>query len=243
MSIISNIRGAIASGIARPNRYSVYISDLYFGGFGTRDFSALIQESELPGKGFATTERQTFGPVRKMPYQVLYNDITMSILCTKYMLERRFFDYWMSQIMSPGSHYFDYYDNYTVPILISQFAEDGAFSVGYLLMEAYPVSVASQPLSFANTDSTLQLSVTFAYRKWLTFPDQLGELAADSGIPDDVQQRLPEPGEFPFPEPDPSSTTPEASLARARSSLRSATSSKKSIMRSKVPGYDISGED
>jgi len=186
---IDEFRGAISTGIARPNRYEILVPDIFTGGGITRTFKALIDEAEIPGKGFATTERQTHGPIRKMPYQTIYNDFTISIICTKYMEQRRFFDLWQAKIVSPGSNYMSYYNNYVGPLAILTFAEDGGFSYGMLLLEAYPISIAPQPLNYSDNDSLLKLNITFAYHKWFNI-DQFSQFGSDSGVADRTNDRF-----------------------------------------------------
>lgn len=186
---IDDFRAAISDGLAKPNRYEIMIPDIFTGGSITRNFTALVDEAEIPGKGFATTERQTHGPTRKMPYQTIYNDFNISLICTKYMEQRRFFDMWQSKIVSPGSNYMSYYNDYVAPIAILQYAEDGGFSYGMLLLEAYPISIAAQPLNYGDNDSLMKMNVTFAYHKWYNI-DQFNQFGADSGVADRTQDRF-----------------------------------------------------
>lgn len=167
---IDFLKAATIDGLARQNKYVVYIVDPFGSIFGTANtikLAALCKDSEIPGKSLATSERQTYGPTRKMPYQEIYNDITMTFLCANFMLERRFFDRWQNKIVDTDNHYFEYQNNYATQIVITNLSEDGLPTYNTLLTEAYPVTVNSQTLSYEANDSIQSLTVTFAYHKWL----------------------------------------------------------------------------
>lgn len=182
---ISDIRNSIEAitaggGLARPCRYAVVISDPSGSGI-TRNFTALINASELPGKGFATHTRQTYGPARKIPYLTQYSDITMSIICTGNMAERTFFDAWQNKICNVNSNYFTYYDDYVAPINIYQLNEQGISTYSVQLEEAYPVTVLPQQLSYDASNQTMILQVVFAYHKWRNYQQAFDDTGSGTG--------------------------------------------------------------
>lgn len=137
--------------------------------------SLLAETCSLPGRQILTTEQRIFGTVRKMPYGVLYEDFTVTFICTNSMIERTFFDLWHQLIMSSGSQYMEYYDNYVGTLIIQKVNNntskksltDKIVQMGpkYKLIEAYPVSIQAQELNYSDGDY-LKLTVQFAYAKW-----------------------------------------------------------------------------
>lgn len=157
----------------------------------SRNLSMLAEAVSIPGKQLMTTEHRIFGTVRKMPYGVLYDDLTVTFICTNSMFERSFFDIWQSLIISPSSQYMEFYENYIGTVVIQKVSNRAAAAVTtekdaktgndvmvvtpvstdyeklstYVLLEAYPVNIQSQELSYGD-DQYLKLTVQFAYSKW-----------------------------------------------------------------------------
>jgi hypothetical protein len=89
------------------------------------------------------------------------------------MIERTFFDLWHRFIISPDSQYLNFYENYIGTIVIQKLDNsDSPLSKftnlvsTYILEEAYPVEIQSQPLSYSATDEYLKLTIEFTYARW-----------------------------------------------------------------------------
>lgn len=168
----------------------------------SKHVSLLAESCSIPGRQMLTTEHRIFGTVRKMPYGVLYDDFTVTFMCTNSMVERIFFDSWQQFIMSSGSQYMEYYDNYVGSIMIQKMdihrsikkekddngkiksvkvtrpeyddttTKLGKAFSGWKLYEVYPVSIQAQELSYGDTEY-LRLTVQFSYARWQTLTDKL----------------------------------------------------------------------
>lgn len=169
-------------------------------GFKEAEHISLLAESaSIPGRQLLTTEHRLFGTVRKMPYGVLYEDFTVTFICTNSMVERLFFDLWHQMIMNSGSQYMEFYDNYVGSIIIQKLSnflpskvkvsdepgkekevgieQGSATKIGqalstWKLIEAYPVSVQAQELNYGDNDY-LRLTVQFSYAKWHSIGEKL----------------------------------------------------------------------
>jgi hypothetical protein len=69
-----------------------------------RELSFLCNQAVVPGRHFATNEININGPIRKMPYQSIYDDLQVSIYCRTEMKERHLFEAWQKMIHSNESH-------------------------------------------------------------------------------------------------------------------------------------------
>lgn len=145
--------------------------------------SMMAESISIPGRQLMTTEHRIFGTVRKMPYGVLYEDMTVTFICTNSMIERTFFDLWHQLIISPGSQYMEFYESYVGTLVVQKIsnavatkgAQKGQLSkkqnlATYVLMEAYPVSIQAQELNYSDGEY-LKLTVQFAYAKWKSILD------------------------------------------------------------------------
>lgn len=122
--------------------------------------------ASLPGRTIQTQDLKIYGPIEKLPYQTSYEDITLSFICSTYMLEKNLFDFWLDYINPSESWNFKFRNNYCTNILITQFDNTKNFPTHQIsLIDAYPVSVAPLQLDWA-AEGFHKLDVTFAYTYW-----------------------------------------------------------------------------
>ena len=150
----------------------------------TRYLSLQCDTAELPGKTLQTADVKIYGPSFKVPYQKQYGDITLSFICTNDFYERKLFDAWIDSIMAPGTNNLRYAKDeetrYMTNIQILQYDDFIKQIYAVKLIDAFPVGLASQPLSWAD-DGYHRLTVQFSYQKYEPIYDgyyDLGEAAA-----------------------------------------------------------------
>jgi hypothetical protein len=97
----------------------------------SRHVSLMAESVSIPGRQLMTSEYRIAGTVRKMPYGVLYDDLTVTFICTNSMAERTFFDVWQQLIVSPAVQYMEFYDNYVGTIVIQKVSNIVASSFVY----------------------------------------------------------------------------------------------------------------
>jgi hypothetical protein len=145
-------------------------------------FLALQCEStELPGKTLQTADVKIYGPTFKVPYQTAYQEITFNFICTNEFFERKLFDRWLEAIMPTDTNnlrYPSFGNTYsgegdtrymTTPKII-QYNELVKQIYAIELINAFPISIASQPLSWSD-DGLHRLSVQFTFQKYRTIYD------------------------------------------------------------------------
>lgn len=139
-------------------------------------FRFRTEAAELPGRSIQTSEVKSlgYGLTTKVGYDVIYPDVSMTILCGAKLEEKRLFSAWQSMIIgnhsrrSNNQQYFQsigYYRNYVSTIGLYQYDASGNISYVMALEEAYPVSVNSMPLNWAS-EELHKLTVTFAYKNY-----------------------------------------------------------------------------
>jgi hypothetical protein len=125
----------------------------------------LCEAAEYPGRGFLNVDARYYGPNFKLPYQSSYEDITLTFLCRNESFERLFFDNWQTIINPPNTFNFSYRNEYRSHIEIFHLDETGDPQYQFTLLDAYPVLVNPQALTWAD-DQFLRLGVTFTYSWW-----------------------------------------------------------------------------
>ena len=134
-------------------------------------FKFRCEKAELPGRTLATAEDAVGGgPSLKLPYDVTYNDITLSIICSADMKERKFFEEWMDRIIGRGRRtnagLVSYYSDYAlgVSLKVEQLNESGNTLIAYTLEDIYPTALTPMNAAWEETNTYQRFGVTLAYR-------------------------------------------------------------------------------
>lgn len=155
-------------GPAKSNRFLVQILGTPPNSAGQilDDLSFLCEASELPGRGFMSTDIRYYGPNFKAPYQTVYEDLNLTFICRDEFLEREFFDNWMAYINPVNSYNFAYRDQYAKTIKLLQLSDySNEVKYSFTFDEAYPILVSPQPATWAD-DNFHRLTVSFTYVRW-----------------------------------------------------------------------------
>lgn len=136
------------------------------------DLTYLCEATDFPGRSFMNMDLRYYGPNQKLPFQSVYDDITMTFICRSQSMEREFFDDWM-QIINPTTHFdFTYRNEYVSTIEMfyySDIEDGGSFMPSYkiTLENAYPLAILPQPLMWGdNQIQKLLVGMTFTkYRR------------------------------------------------------------------------------
>jgi hypothetical protein len=167
-----------------PNSIFTDVSDainsaLGFQNEGTRSSNPSVsrylalqcESAELPGRTLETADARIYGPSFKVPYRMQYTDTNLTFLCTNEFYERKLFERWMDSIIPsdtnnprfPKSNATRYLTN----IRIIQYDDFVRQIYAVELMDAFPIGIAPQPLSWAE-EGFHRLSVSFSYQKYRT---------------------------------------------------------------------------
>ena len=151
-------------------------------GDGTVRATGLKCESiSFPGRSLNTTDEvNIYGPNRKIVTGVSFGDISATFQCDETMREKLYFEAWQSLSHNPDTFTVGYYHNYVGSVEIAALSEDsinrtsilgdpikqGGKTYGVKLIEAFPVSILEQGLSYQNGATYQTITVNFAYRYW-----------------------------------------------------------------------------
>jgi hypothetical protein len=126
MSQINKFISAVkAKGLARTNRYQVEF--MVPGGNSDDTQLALLfcESTSLPGINIATQAHRVFGENRELPYERMYDPITLSFYVDADLKVKKLFDMWMSKIVNPTRRTFSYYNDYVTDMTIKSVAMGG----------------------------------------------------------------------------------------------------------------------
>ena len=182
-------------GISRPNRYEVTL----FPPTGTRgsggagkspnQFTSVMGERmadgtvrsaghrcesiAMPGRNMDTTEdTNIYGPVRKIVTGYSFADVSATFQCDSNMKEKIYFETWQRLTFNTQTFAIGYYHDYVGSVEIYTLDEQDNKRYGVRLVEAYPVSINEQALSYSTNNAYQTLTVNFAYRYWQNLTDE-----------------------------------------------------------------------
>jgi hypothetical protein len=141
------------------------------------EFSFRCEKAEFPGRTIATSEDTGGGgPSLKLPYDVTYNDIQLSIICSADMKERLFFESWMDSIIGPAGmkvgvstgglvSYFEHYAR-GISLEVQQLDESGKIIISYEMHDIYPTALSAMNATWEEVNSYQRFGVTLFYRHY-----------------------------------------------------------------------------
>ncbi len=134
-------------------------------------FPFRCERAELPGRSVATADDAVGGGTAlKLPYDVTYADIQLSIICSADMIERAFFETWIDKIVGAAgtgkgglvAYYSDYAQG--VSLSVTQLDEEGNPLIIYTLHDCYPIALTGMTATWEETNTYQRFGVTMAYR-------------------------------------------------------------------------------
>jgi hypothetical protein len=150
----------------------------------SRYLALQCESTELPGRTLQTADVKIYGPTFKVPYQSQYNDITFTFICTNDFYERKLFDQWMECIMPSDTNNMRYAkgsaSRYLTDIKIIQYDDSIKQIYASVLVDAFPIGVAAQPLAWSE-EGFHRVSVQFAYQKYAAMFEGTYDLGAAAG--------------------------------------------------------------
>jgi hypothetical protein len=144
----------------------------------TRHLSMVCEGAEMPGKSLLTEKVKIYGPGFQVPYLTDYKDMNLTFLCTNKYSERKIFDRWIEAIIPSDTNNARFAkgesSRYLTNITITQYDEVVNRIYAVQLVDAFPTSIAPQPLSW-NDDNFQRLTVNFSYQRYkVVYDEQFG---------------------------------------------------------------------
>ena len=145
------------------------------------EFSFRCEKAEFPGRSIATSDDTGGGgPALKLPYDVSYNDISISVICSADMKERVFFESWIDSIVGRAElkptiavtgGLVSYFDDYArgVTLVVDQLDEAGNTLISYRMEDVYPITISPMNATWEEVNSYQRFGVTFFYRYYSFF--------------------------------------------------------------------------
>jgi len=189
--VLGEFRGK--DGLSRPNRYEVTLypptGSSGSKGIGSNVFSKIMGEAlgdgtvratglkcesiSFPGRSMDTSEdTNIYGPSRKIVNGFTFADVSAIFQCSSDMKEKKYFETWQRLSFNPQTFAIGYYKDYVGSVDIHALDEQNNRRYGVKLIEAFPVSINEQALSYAVGASYQTVGINFQYRYWQNLTDE-----------------------------------------------------------------------
>lgn len=193
MSTLNEFISAVKSnGLMPTNRYKVtFIPPVAAtGNVELMTVMMYCEATTLPGVNISTTQARSYGELREIPYEKLFDNITLTFLVDTGMEVKYIFDDWIAAIQNPHTRQMGWYDNYITDLNITVQDKDDNDAYSITLYECYPKSISPITLDY-NSKDIMKLQVSMNYKYWM--PDVLESEEAEQVIPSPTVEDL-DPG-------------------------------------------------
>ena len=161
---ISKFKGALPHGGARPSLFEMTVSKptAVKGSFDT--MATHCNVSAIPPLTVTPIERQYFGRTVKIPGDMVFGDLSTTIINSEDFSLKHVIEDWMDNINSTGSNE-GFSDNSSGfgTITLTQYAKTGDSLLTWTFQDCWPQTVAEIALSYDTASDIEQFDVTWAY--------------------------------------------------------------------------------
>ena len=162
---LGTFTSALTYGGARPSLFEFYIT----GAPSTvsaslSDVQLYCNVSEIPPLTLTPIERQYFGRTVKIPGDLVFADLTTTIINTEKFNVRNEIEKWMEFINNTTSNESEAAADFgTGTAKLKHFQKDGAETMVYQFNDCWPTTISEIALSYDTASDIEQFDVTWAY--------------------------------------------------------------------------------
>jgi len=147
-------------------------------------------QTQLPGVSLGTAQVRSYGEFKEVPYEKLYEPVTMNFYVDKQLNVKYLFDSWMNLVQDTNLRTFSYPNTYMsneINIKVEDLQGNSRYMVK--LHRCYPKSVAPIQLDYSSKD-VMKLQVTFTYQ-YATFDRTSAQEMDSNASIEPVARQLP----------------------------------------------------
>ena len=161
---ISKFKGALTKGGARPSLFDVTVSAPSDVTGVFTDMTTTCSVSAIPPLTVTPIERQYFGRTVKIPGDIVFGDLSTTIINTEDFSIRKPLESWMNLINNTGTNY-GQSDNASGfgSVTLKQYDKEGNSLLSWTFHDCWPQTVAEIALSYDTASDIETFDVTWAY--------------------------------------------------------------------------------
>ena len=168
MSKLTDFISQVRDGIAKTSHFTtvVVLPPSLLSKFSSSDITKLIlfcDQTQIPGVSFSSNQVRSYGEFKEVPYEKLYEAVTLSFYVDSNMVIRNVFDEWVKLIQG-NSRDFSWPKEYLsdlTSIVVENSQGDQTYVVN--LRKCFPKAVSPVQLDYAGKE-VMKLQVTLSYQ-------------------------------------------------------------------------------
>lgn len=167
MNTLTAFIAHVRDGMAKPSHFTVELNSPRGLNKLEIDYKKLVlfcDQAQIPGLSYGTNQVRSYGEFMEVPYEKLFEPITLSFYVDSKFMVKQFFDSWMNLVQDPQTRDFRYPEEYlsdNISIIVENTQGEGVYKC--VLHKCYPKAIAPIQLDYAGKD-VVKLSVTLAYK-------------------------------------------------------------------------------
>jgi len=169
MATLSNFKSALEFGGARPSLFDMTIFTPSITGVDLGSMSFHCNVSAIPPLTVTPIERQYFGRTVKIPGDIVYGDLSTTIINAEDYKVRNSIETWMEAINTTADNVgFSDNDSWVSSASLRQYGKDGSTLIDYDFWDIWPTTISEIALSYDTASDIEQFDVTWAYNYYET---------------------------------------------------------------------------
>jgi hypothetical protein len=168
MSSLNEFISQVKQGMAKPNHFLVLLglppALTNATSIDIRKVVLFCDQAQLPGISFGTNPVRSYGEVKEVPYEKLYDGVNLSFYVDADMMVKSLFDEWIGLIQNPITRDFNFPQTYmtdTIQIIVENSQGESVYLC--TLHECYPKAVAPIQLDYSAKD-VMKMNVAITYK-------------------------------------------------------------------------------
>lgn len=159
---IADITKFAANNFSRDNRFIVAGRAIP----ADQGLNALVQQASLPQLAFHTAMWRNIGVGIKYPYDLLFNEVSVTFIDTADMKIQKFYVEWIDQMYDRDTRGWEFKDSYVRDMTIDKLDRNNNSVMQYYLNDCYPTNISDVSLNTGGQNSLTNLTITFSYTDW-----------------------------------------------------------------------------
>ncbi len=166
---LSTFTSALSTGGARPSLFELNITaPSSITGLDFNNVKYFCNVSALPPLTVTPIERQYFGRTVKFPGDMVFGDLSTTIMASQAGTERNSFESWMNAINGTNDNGLDAGLNsangFGGTVTLIQYGKSSTTAIHTItFVDCWPTTVGEAPVSYDTASDILQFDVTWAY--------------------------------------------------------------------------------
>ena len=161
---LSSFKGALAHGGARPSLFAMTVTKPSAVSGSFDNMATHCNVSAIPPLTVTPIERQYFGRTVKIPGDMVFGDLSTTIINSEKFSLKTVIEDWMDNINSTGSNkgFSDSSSGFGT-VKLTQYAKAGKSLLTWTFVDCWPQTVSEIALSYDTASDIEQFDVTWAY--------------------------------------------------------------------------------